>query len=122
MRICVCSCVGRVQELDLHRYDCAAKYLSVPGTYVLVKKQSTSSGLDNDEDSTETTYEYVPLLNDCHQLLPGFRVQRAAGGPGEGVRKRLDDPRRKSVNPAGAKTSRSKQAKERSPGKKTPKV
>jgi len=115
----VCLCLGLVQELDLHRYDCAAKYLSAPGTYVLVRKQPTSPGPDNDDENAETTYDYVPLLNNCHQLLPGYRLQRTAGGPGEVARRRVGgDSRRKSQSPAVAKQTRSKQqAKDRAPSR-----
>ena len=106
-------CVGLVQELDSHRYDCAAKYLSVPSSYVLVRKQPTSAGLDHDDDSTDATYDYVPLLNNCHQLLPGYRVQQT--GPGEVARRRMADSKK---NVAAAKPSRSKQAKDRAPSRK----
>ena len=113
--------VGLVQELDLHRDDCATKYLSVPGTYVLVKKQPISAGQD-DGETTESSYDYVPLLNDWHQLLPGYRVQRtAAGASGEAARRgRLGpaDSRHKSHSPAVAKSNRSKQAKDRAPSRK----
>ena len=115
---CVCLCAGLVQDLDLHRDDCAGKYLSVPGTYVLVRKQPTSSGQDNDDETTETTYNYIPLLNNCNQLLPGYRVQRTAGGPGEAARRRQTDGRRKSQSPAGTKPTKSKQTKDRTPSKK----
>lgn len=119
MTVCI---IGLVQELELHRYDSAAKYLSVPGTYVLVKRQSTSPDLDNEDDTSDTTYEYLPLLNNYQQLLPGYGVHRATGGPGEAARKRTDESRRKSQNPAAARTSRTKQTKDRSPGKKTTKT
>jgi len=120
----VIVCIGLVQELDLHRYETASQHLSVPGTYVLVKRQSTSPGLDNeDEIPADSSYEYVPLLNNYLQLMPGYRVHRTAGGgpAGEAARKRVtDDSRRKShQNPATARSSRTKQTKDRSPGKKS---
>ena len=107
---------GVVQELDSHRDDRAAKHLSVPGTYVLVQKQAISSGPQGNEQTSapETTYEYVPLLNNCHQLLPAYRVQRTAGGaPGETARKRPGVSRHKSQSPTGARSTKSRQAKER---------
>lgn len=109
---------GHVQLLDSHLYDCAAKFLSVPGTYVLVKKQATSSGLDNDVEAAENAYEYVPLLNNCHQLLPGYRIQRTAGGTADVGRKGKGDSRRKSQSPTGTKSTRSRQAKDRAPSRK----
>jgi len=128
--------IGHVQQLDLHRYDCASKHLSAPGgTYVLVKKQpptTSPGGPDNDEE--RSTCDYVPLLNDWLQLLPGYRLQRGAPGPGPvgdtGRRRAQDDTRRKSQAPAAAAAagavkptgSRSKPAKDRSPSKKTPRA
>lgn len=112
---------GHVQLLDSHLYDCAAKLLSVPGTYVLVKREATSPGLDNDDEAADNAFEYVPLLNNCHQLLPGYRIQRAAGGgPADAAvsRKGKGDGRRKSQSPTGAKTTRSRQAKDRASSRK----
>jgi len=111
-------CTGVVQELELHRDDCASKYLSVRGNYVLVKKQVTSPDVDNSDDTIDPTYDYVPLLNNCHHLLPGYRVQRTAGGPGEVLRRRQADNRRKTQSPAGGKQTRSKQGKDRAPSRK----
>jgi len=80
----------------------------------MVKKQSTSPGLDN--DAAENACDYVPLLNNCHQLLPGFRIQRTSGGPpGDVGRKGKADSRRKSQSPTGTKPTRSRQAKDRAP-------
>ena len=147
----MCVYTGHVQELDLHRYDCASKYLSVSGgTYVLVKKQPRTSpggGLRDNDDiegggagaegyGGSTKYDYVPLLSEGHlQQLAGYRLQRApaAGGPaGDVARRRAvmqDDSRRKSSQTAaagatkpGAGGSRSKPAKDRSPSKKTPRA
>jgi len=106
--------------LDSHLYDCAAKFLSVPGTYVLVKKQDASPpGLDNDDEAPADTH-YVPLLDNCHQLLPGYRIQRTAGGPGAADvgRKGKGESRRRSQSPTGAAkpSSRSRQSKDRAQG------
>lgn len=109
---------GHVQLLDSHLYDCAAKFLAAPSTYVLVKKQATSPGLDNDVEATENAYEYVPLLNNCHQLLPGYRIQWTAGGTADVGRKGKADSRRKSQSPTAAKSTRSRQAKDRAPSRK----
>jgi len=108
--------IGLVQELDLHPYDCAAKYLSVPGTYVLVKKQPTSSGPENEDETVDISYDYVPLLNNYQQILPGYRVQRTAAGMGEAARRKPG----KTLSPAAAAkpSARSKQAKDRAPSRK----
>ena len=124
------SAAGHVQQLDTHLYDCAAKFLSVPGgIYVLVAKQTSTAAspaaVDNDDDAAA---EYVPLLNNCLQLLPGFRIvpRTGAGGgsgggaAGDGGRKagKADSRRRSQSPPPGAKSTRSKQAKDRASGRK----
>ena len=118
------SAAGHVQQLDRHLYDCAAKFLSVPGgTYVLVAKQTSTAaslpGVDNDDDAAA---EYVPLLNNCLQLLPGFRIvaRTGAGAAGDGGRKagKADSRRRSQSPPPGAKSTRSKQASRKAGGDK----
>jgi len=111
---------GHVMDLNSHRYDCAAKYLPAPGTYVLVNKQATSPALDNQDETTDTAFEYVPLLNDYHQLIPGYRIQRTSGGHGpELARKKPGDrASRRSQSPSGgSKPTRTKQSKERAPSR-----
>lgn len=128
---------GLIQELDGRRLECAADYLSTPGTYVLVKKQRmlrhqdnigvdaspvsdrvTVDELEMDDNvsqlNSDRVDEYVPLLNNWHQLLPGFRIRRAndatdQSGLAAAARRRvMRRDRNKSPSPAGVKPTASK--------------
>jgi len=104
---------GLVQELDAHRHDCASKFLSAPGTYILVKKQLATPPDEAAPLDDSSQYEYVPLLNNWRELFPGYRLQRvstAGGGGGrDEARQRLvgrtRDARTKADSPAGIKAT-----------------
>jgi hypothetical protein len=127
---------GLVQELDKHRQDYASEYLAAPGTYVLVKKQRTdaaadgtfSGGCGNDNSCDDHAgYEYIPLLNNWQELLPGYRLHLQRISPTDGVtpttsedaRRRQRKDRTKSDSPAGMKPTGRQQTtvKDRAPSR-----
>lgn len=71
---------GLVQELETHKYDSASNYLASHRTYILVQKQAlTPPPEDMDagggRGGKAIQYEYIPLLNNCLELFPDYKLQ-----------------------------------------------
>lgn len=99
---------GLVQELETHKYESASTYLTSPHrTYILVQKQALSPIPDDVTagDGKVEQYEYIPLLNNCLELFPDYKLQVQANDLHP--RKPLKRPIRvKAPSPAGLKVAK----------------
>ena len=115
-----------VKDLDHHKYDYATKFLSTHNTYILLEKQLVHSDLDGDMSITDTEggavtpcppqYNYVPLLENCADHFPGFKLHVAQTE----IKKKKSRSQSKSPSPAGmrpTKTAKGKPALNRTPSK-----
>lgn len=73
---------GLVLELPSHKNECATKYLSLKGFYVLVEKLTVTS-VPHDHDETGPTQEvrYVPLLTSPCDKFKGYEARVAEKRP-----------------------------------------
>lgn len=101
--------LGLIQELEAHKYDSASNYLASHRTYILVQKQALSPLPEDVEagggqDGKAVQYEYIPLLNNCLELFPDYKLQVQ---PNDLYPKKPRRPiRGKATSPAGLKVAK----------------
>lgn len=115
---------GLIQELEAHKYDPASNYLASHRTYILVEKQlllqqqqqqqqpptsdhgpqQQRSIPDEQTDSASDAgkYAYIPLLNNCLELFPDYRLQVQTNEVAKNSRAK-GRTRGKATSPAGFK-------------------
>jgi hypothetical protein len=100
---------GLVKDLDLHKYDCANKFLTSHTTYILVEKQIVfPDEPDSPEDGNSTPqppqYNFIPLLEKFEDLFPNYKVRVAHFEKKK--KPRGNSGSSKSPSPAGRKTKK----------------
>jgi len=86
--------VGLIQDLEVHGREYATKFLSSPGTYILMKKEVEGGP---ETALTIQSYNYIPLLDSCTDLYPNFKVHLS-----EAQKKKLKPPGKVSKHPSPA--------------------
>uniref|UniRef100_A0A0B6YUD4 Uncharacterized protein n=1 Tax=Arion vulgaris TaxID=1028688 RepID=A0A0B6YUD4_9EUPU len=67
---------GLIKDLDVHKFENAAKFLTSQETYILVQKERMLK--DGDSPLSKTAqYTYMPLLDRYGDLFPNFRIHLA---------------------------------------------
>ena len=115
---------GLVKDLDHHKYDYATKFLNTHNTYILLEKQLVAThdldvDMSTDTDGTTTPappqYNYVPLLDNCTDHFPNFKLHVA-----QTEKKKKSRSQSKSPSPAGmrpTRTAKNKPTLNRTPSK-----
>ncbi|XP_063684693.1 uncharacterized protein LOC134818914 [Bolinopsis microptera] len=97
----LCDESGQVKNLPLHKRAYASKYLTVPGTYVVVERKKIpliggkelavnemNDTKDGEEDeSILSVTVYRSLLKNTEMLLPGFSIKNFQSPPRKEPRK-----------------------------------
>lgn len=77
------STTGLVLELPSHKNECATKYLTLKGFYILVEKRTVTSHEPQDHNEMGPTQEvqYVPLLTSPCDRFKGYNTRVAEKRP-----------------------------------------